>query len=215
MSLPKVTRQSESKLVTEYGEFQMLGFEGNDPESPIIVLVVGNPARSDWPLVRLHSKCTTGEAFGSLQCDCKEQLDISMGRIQAEKNGVIIFLDQEARGNGLPAKLQIYQYMRNYNVTSDEACAKLRLPVDSRNYDEAVAILYELGLRQVLLLTNNPEKVNALMNWDITVVREPIQVKPNQYNYAYLMEKQCLHNHDMGLKPLPADLESVLILNSL
>jgi 3,4-dihydroxy 2-butanone 4-phosphate synthase / GTP cyclohydrolase II len=211
MILPQVTRQSESKLVTAYGEFRMIGFKGQDSKVPIITLVCGTPTDLEWPLVRLHSKCTTSEAFGSCQCDCKEQLDISMRRIHEEKSGVIIFLDQEARGNGLSAKLKIYQEMQDYNLTSDKACEQLGLPIDSRKYDEAAAILFDLKLRQVRLLTNNPEKVNTLINCNICVERERIQVKPNKYNYAYLMEKQCRHNHDMGLQPLP-DLESVLTL---
>src|SRR5947209_5908432 len=109
MELPDVMLQSRSKLMTEYGEFEMLGFIGHDPTSPIIVLVRGNPANVEWPLVRLHSKCTTSSTFKSWQCDCAEQLEYSMQTIKAAENGVIIYLDQEARGNGLAAKLRIYQ----------------------------------------------------------------------------------------------------------
>lgn len=198
MLLPRVTCQSKSRLATRYGEFQMLGFEGQDPQLPIIALVVGNPVDVEWPLVRLQSKCTTGEAFGSFQCDCNEQLEYSMKQIQDEQNGVIIYLDQEARGNGLPAKLKIYEVMQSENLTSDEACQSLELPIDIRNYDEAASILfYELGLRQVRLLTNNPDKVKALQECGINVERVPIPVTPNRYNHAYLLEKQRRHNHDI------------------
>src|SRR5579864_739381 len=137
MLLPHVTCQSESMLATKHGEFRMLGFEGHDPKSPIIALIVGNPADLEWPLVRIHSKCTTSETFASLQCDCSEQIDYSIEQIQNENNGVIIYLDQEARGNGLSAKLKIYEAMQRKNLTSDEACETLGLPEDIRNYDEA------------------------------------------------------------------------------
>jgi 3,4-dihydroxy 2-butanone 4-phosphate synthase / GTP cyclohydrolase II len=176
----------------------MLGFTGSDPKaSPIIVLVIGTPANLDWPFVRLQSKCTTSETFGSLHCDCSEQLDYAMKRVQDEGNGVIIYLDQEARGNGLDAKLQIYQEMQDKSITSDEACDSLGLPVDIRNYDEAASILYEVGLKQVQLLTNNPDKVEAIRKWNIDVRQVQIPITPNQHDYAYLLEKQRRHHHSI------------------
>jgi 3,4-dihydroxy 2-butanone 4-phosphate synthase/GTP cyclohydrolase II len=198
-NLPPVVLDTKFLLPTESGDFDAYGFLVDGANTPIIALANGAVETSDWPLVRLQSRCDTSEVFGSKMCDCAEQLRTAMQRVQAAECGLIIHLDQEGRGNGLRAKLQIYQLMQTQGLTSGQACAVLHYPVDARVYDQAAAILYALNVNRVRLLTNNPSKVEGLRSFGIEVQQENIRIMPNVHNHAYLLDKQVTHKHDLGL----------------
>lgn len=193
--------------MTTFGQFEMFGFVGRDPTKPIVALTVGDLDAAEWSLVRVQSKCETSEVFGSVQCDCADQLHYSMQLIQSEGRGAIIYLDQEGRGNGLLAKLQIYQLMQDEQLTSEEACKWLYLPVDAREYADAASVVVALGIPRARLLTNSPDKVRALSETGITIRRERIPVAATNFNRTYLAEKQFWHGHDLGL---PQSWESLL-----
>lgn len=151
------------------------------------------------PIVRVHSECMTGDLFGSLKCDCGSQLHQSLARI-AEEGGVLIYLRQEGRGIGLANKLKAYA-LQEQGFDTVEANQQLGLPVDNRDYEVAFQILRYLGIHQIRLLTNNPEKVAALVHYG-TVIEERIGLEspPTQENFAYLKVKQEKLGHFFTLK---------------
>jgi len=190
---------AQTQLKTRYGEFQLLGFRfgprHNNQE--IMALVKGDCWSAQWreslPYVRVHSKCTTSEVFGSLQCDCADQMALAEQIIE-EHQGIIIYLDQEARGNGLFAKVEIYKYMEQHKVSAHKAWEELNAP-DKRDYSTAAAILHLLDIRAFRLLTNNPEKYLALSALGFeTIQREPLEVPATPYDREYLLDKQR-HGH--------------------
>jgi 3,4-dihydroxy 2-butanone 4-phosphate synthase / GTP cyclohydrolase II len=201
LPLPIMEQDSCSTIMTPFGKFKMLGFINEAKDLTVISLIKGSLNSNDYPLVRVHSKCATSEVFGSFLCDCAEQILLAMDRIQAEDNGLIIYLPrQEARGNGLKAKLRIYQAMEIEHLTSSQACEKLGYPIDIRSYIEAAAVLNNLGIRKMRLLTNSPTKVEAFLQLGFDIHRETLFIKPNQYNLRYLLDKEENHGHDLGLR---------------
>lgn len=158
--------------------------EGFDPAQPVAV--------------RIHSECMTGDVFGSRRCDCGEQLDASL-HIAAERRGVVIYLRQEGRGIGLINKLKAYN-LQDLGLNTAEANTHLGFDVDARQYDAAICILQDLGIRQVELITNNPAKVEALRRSPIEVAgRIPIVIPPQADSKSYLQTKQDLMGHLLGL----------------
>ena len=158
--------------------------EGFDPEKPVPV--------------RIHSECMTGDVFGSRRCDCGEQLDASL-RIAAEKGGVVIYLRQEGRGIGLINKLKAYN-LQDLGLNTAEANTHLGFDVDARQYDCAIFILQDLGISAVELITNNPDKVEALRRSPVKVVgRIPLVIPPHDDSLHYLKTKQDLMGHLLGL----------------
>ncbi len=158
--------------------------EGFDPSQPVAV--------------RIHSECMTGDVFGSLRCDCGEQLDASL-HIVAERRGVVIYLRQEGRGIGLINKLKAYN-LQDLGLNTAEANTHLGFDVDARQYDAAICILQDLGIQQVELITNNPLKVEALRRSTLEVVgRIPIVIAPRPESKQYLQTKQDLMGHLLGL----------------
>ena len=190
---------SSSTLTTQFGAFLMQGFVDLQTQAVTVTLSTGDIEKVSLPLVRIHSKCVTSEAMSSMQCDCAAQLDLAMQRIQTTGAGIIIYLDQEARGNGTRAKLKIYEAMQKYHVTSSEACELLGYAVDSRTYGDAAAILRYYNVTAFRLLTNNPDKLAAMCVEGFTVQREPIVIPPNKHNLAYLRDKQEHFHHDLGI----------------
>jgi GTP cyclohydrolase II len=163
-----------------------------------VAVVIGTPDKSSAVPVRLHSACLTGDLLGSLRCDCGEQLRAAVGRIAALGGGVLLYLDQEGRGIGLPNKLRAYA-LQDAGLDTLDADRHLGFLADERNYDVAAALLRELGIRRVQLLTNNPQKISALREHGIDVAgRLPLVAAANSHNERYLKAKLERAGHLAG-----------------
>lgn len=192
-------RQVEASIPTRYGPFTMLAFsEKPDEPMPHIAFIAEGFDPSQPVPVRIHSECMTGDVFGSRRCDCGEQLDASM-HIAAERGGVVIYLRQEGRGIGLINKLKAYN-LQDLGLNTAEANTHLGFDVDARQYDAAIFILQDLGIKEVELITNNPAKVEALRRSPIKVAgRIPLVIAPHDDTRDYLKAKQELMGHLLGL----------------
>ncbi|MEQ8860489.1 MAG: GTP cyclohydrolase II [Pseudomonadales bacterium] len=195
---PPVSVTATARLPTRHGEFSMDSFRFDDDPTPHLALTVGlDPsAAAPMPMVRVHSECATGELFGSLRCDCAEQLDESLRRIQASGCGVLVYLRQEGRGIGIENKLRAYA-LQDQGLDTVEANLALGLPVDARSFDPAVAYLSHRGVSRCQLLTNNPEKVKALEAGGIEVDRVPLKTPGQAVSHAYLETKRQRMGHDV------------------
>jgi 3,4-dihydroxy-2-butanone 4-phosphate synthase/GTP cyclohydrolase II len=192
-----------TRMPTKWGLFRTLGFEreilnGTRRTETALALIMGD-LTDGAPLVRIHSQCLTGEMFGSLRCDCSEQLEKAMQAIAEEGRGLVIYEYQEGRGIGLMAKLRAYA-LQDTGLDTVEANHVLGFPADCRDFRLSAAIVRELGVRRVRLLTNNPQKVRALSNTGIEVVsRIPCEVAPNPHSMAYLRAKKEKMGHALSL----------------
>jgi 3,4-dihydroxy 2-butanone 4-phosphate synthase/GTP cyclohydrolase II len=184
-----VVRRSEAKLPTKFGEFTIYGYENTLNQTHHVALVMGDP-KEPGALVRMHSECLTGDALGSLRCDCGEQRDLALQAIAKEGRGVLVYLRQEGRGIGLLNKIHAYR-LQDQGLDTVEANLKLGFPADLRDYGVGAQILVDLGVKQMRLLTNNPRKVSALDGYGLEVVdRVPLQVPSNPHNVRYLETKE-------------------------
>jgi GTP cyclohydrolase II len=199
---------AEAKLPTRHGEFETHVFRSatdvSSTDAPVlqehVALVRGDVRGKEGVLVRIHSECITSEVFGSLKCDCKQQLDAAFAAIGRAGLGAILYLRQEGRGIGLANKIRAYALQANGHDTVD-ANRLLGLPDDARRYDVARDMLQHLGVASVNLLTNNPAKVRALRHLGIPVVRRvPIVVAPTQHSAGYLEAKRLRMNHDLPVE---------------
>ena len=189
-------------LPTRWGVFRMFGFEGQGlrprPLETAVVLILGDPA-SGIPLLRMHSQCFTGDVLGSLRCDCGDQLEFAMRTIAREGCGLLIYEHQEGRGIGLAAKLRAYA-LQDQGLDTIAANHALGFEADCRDFSLPVAILADLGIRRVRLLSNNPDKARALVNAGIEVVEQiPCEVTPNPHAIAYLRTKKERMGHTLSL----------------
>ncbi len=192
-------RQAEARIPSHYGQFTMLAFADKPSEKMPHIALVAEGFDPGRPVpVRIHSECMTGDVFGSKRCDCGEQLDASL-RIAAERGGVVIYLRQEGRGIGLINKLKAYN-LQDLGLNTAEANTHLGFDVDARQYDCAIFILQDLGIREVELITNNPDKVEALRRSPVQVNgRIPLIIPPQEDSQNYLKTKQELMGHLLGL----------------
>lgn len=192
-------RQAEAPIPTHYGTFTMLAYAEKPAERMPHIAFVAEGFNPERPVpVRIHSECMTGDVFGSRRCDCGEQLNASL-HIAAERGGVVIYLRQEGRGIGLINKLKAYN-LQDLGLNTAEANTHLGFDVDARQYDAAIFILQDLGIREVELITNNPVKVEALRRSPIRVAgRIPIVIPPQDESRNYLKTKQELMGHLLGL----------------
>ena len=197
-----VDRVAETRLPTRHGDFTAYGYRITVDGSEHIALVHGDVASlaaNDEPvLVRVHSECLTGDVFGSHRCDCGPQLDEALARIVEEGAGIVVYLrGHEGRGIGLVAKLQAYQLQDGGRDTVD-ANLDLGLPADARHYGTATQVLRDLGVTNVRLLTNNPDKTTSLEDFGIRVhERVGLTPRPNDHNLAYLLTKRDRMGHDL------------------
>ncbi|MCS4533102.1 GTP cyclohydrolase II [Neisseria montereyensis] len=176
------------RLPTEWGVFTMHGFEEESGQEHV-ALTMGDIDDGEAVLARVHSECLTGDALFSQKCDCGPQLQAAMQAVQKEGRGVIVYLRQEGRGIGLINKIRAY-HLQDNGLDTVEANLALGLPVDARDFTLAKHILDHLGVKEVKLLTNNPEKIESLTNAGINVVqRMPLQVGENIENKRYLNTK--------------------------
>jgi len=195
MSKVQVEKVAEAAFPTRFGNFRILGFRGPgaDPEEAV-ALVMGDLAGSP-PLLRIHSQCLTGDVFDSLRCDCRDQLEMSLERIAAEGRGLLIYEQQEGRGIGLMAKLQAYE-LQDQGVDTVEANRRLGFSADLRDYSLAAAILQQLGVKSVRLLSNNPHKIQVLEEAGIQVAeRVPCEAAASQSRSRYMKTKKNKMGH--------------------
>ena len=180
---------SEARLPTEYGEFNIRVFHESDTGLDHVALTMGDMTGPDPVLMRVHSECLTGDAFGSLRCDCGPQLDAAMKAIADKGWGVVLYLRQEGRGIGLHAKIQAY-HLQDQGADTLDANLMLGLPGDARNYRIASTMLEAIGVSDVCLLSNNPDKAEQLEKYGISVVeRMPLVVGVVSSNRDYLQTK--------------------------
>lgn len=185
---------SQAKLPTAHGGFDIHVFE-NEEKQEHVMLTVGLPTDDKTPLVRIHSECLTGDAFSSLKCDCGPQLNATMQMIQAYGCGAILYLRQEGRGIGLVNKIRAYALQDQGHDTLD-ANLLLGLPADARTYEMCRPMLDHIGVNQVKLITNNPNKMNYLNEIGVEVVeRVPLLVGINDFNQDYLNTKKQRMGH--------------------
>ena len=190
-----VERVVETNMPTKYGDFKMYGFIDKNTGEEHVALVKGKVEETEIVLTRVHSECLTGDALGSKRCDCGEQYDAAMRKIAKEGQVVLLYMRQEGRGIGLINKLKAYE-IQDKGYDTVEANVMLGFLPDMRKYDVAAAILKDLGVTKVKLMTNNPEKIEALSHYEIEIVdRVPIQIKENEKNRFYLRTKQIKMNH--------------------
>ena len=194
----RVRREARVRLPTAHGEFRAYGYRDQVDGVEHIALVTGDVGDGRDVLVRMHSECLTGDVFGSLRCDCGPQLHASLDRLAAEGRGVLVYLrGHEGRGIGLVPKLRAYELQENGRDTLD-ANLELGLPADSRDYGAGAGVLADLGVRSVRLLTNNPDKADALVRHGMPVTgREPVPAAAGEHNLRYLRTKRDRMGHDL------------------
>ena len=195
-------RVASAQIPTRWGVFQTIGFERetSNGNETALAIVLGDPGEDGAPLVRLHSQCFTGEVLGSLRCDCGDQLDLAMRAIAEAGTGLVIYEHQEGRGIGLMAKLQAYS-LQDKGLDTVEANHALGFAADCRDFSLPAAILRELGVTCVRLLSNNPDKSRALLGAGIEVVtRIPCEAEPNNHSRAYLRAKKEKLGHALTLQ---------------
>src|SRR5580700_5200951 len=202
-----VRRVASTLLPTKWGAFQMIGFErppvGRGYAETAIALILDDPASGDdptngAPLVRIHSQCFTGDVLRSLRCDCGDQLELAMRTIAAEGCGVLIYEHQEGRGIGLMAKLRAYA-LQDTGLDTITANHALGFEADCRDFSLPGAILNDLGIRHIRLLSNNPEKRHALARAGIVVVEQiPCEASPNPWALRYLKTKKERMGHTLS-----------------
>ncbi|WP_044258774.1 GTP cyclohydrolase II, partial [Richelia intracellularis] len=176
---------------TNFGNFQIYAYRHTLDNSEHVALVKGNPERfGNQPvMVRMHSECLTGDALGSMRCDCRMQLQTALKMIEEEGQGIVVYLRQEGRGIGLVNKLKAYS-LQDIGLDTVEANERLGFPADLRDYGMGAQILMDLGVRKIRLITNNPRKIAGLKGYNLEVVdRVPLLIESNDHNSNYLDTK--------------------------
>ena len=192
-----IQRVAEAELPTRYGEFHVIAYESMLDGREHLAITRGDPSGKPSVLVRMHSECMTGDVFGSMRCDCGEQLVAAMRQIDAEGQGAVVYLRQEGRGIGLGNKVKAYQ-LQDEGLDTVEANEKLGFKPDLRDYGIGAQILLDLKLHSIRLLTNNPRKIVGLDGYDIEITgTEALQVEPNQHNERYLETKRSKLGHTL------------------
>ena len=207
---PQMSRGTVTRMPTKHGDFVVVCYTETASQLEHVALIRGPVADSGAqstqktdgvaPLVRVHSECATGDLFGSRRCDCGEQLERAMSSIAAEPAGVLLYVrGHEGRGIGLGSKLKAYA-LQDHGRDTIEANTDQGLPIDARSYAAAASILADLGVDRIRLMTNNPQKCDALIESGIQVVeRIPLVTTPNAENYKYLLTKQRKMGHLLNI----------------
>jgi 3,4-dihydroxy 2-butanone 4-phosphate synthase / GTP cyclohydrolase II len=205
-----VERVVSTSLPTTFGSFEAVGYRSMLDDKHHVALVKGEVAGVEDVLVRVHSECLTGDVFHSLRCDCGEQLESALARIEEEGRGVLLYLAQEGRGIGLLNKLRAYKLQEEGYDTVD-ANLELGLPADLRDYGIGAQILGDLGLTSIRILTNNPKKIHGLQGYGLSVTEQvPLAHTPNVHNEAYLRAKSERMGHALHHQGLNLDAEMIL-----
>jgi GTP cyclohydrolase II len=197
-----LVRVASTRLPTMFGVFDLIGFERanlDKGETESALLLMLGDLQNRAPLLRIHSQCLTGEVLGSLRCDCRGQLELAMSAIADEGSGLVIYEYQEGRGIGLMAKLKAYA-LQDKGLDTVEANHALGFDTDYRDFSLAVAVLHELKVRQVRLMSNNPQKVEALTKGGIEVIELiACEAPPNPYALSYLRTKKNKMGHSLTI----------------
>ena len=192
-----IRRVAEAELPTKFGEFHVIAYESMLDGREHLAITKGNLSGKPGVLVRMHSECMTGDVFGSMRCDCGEQLVAAMRQLDAEGRGAIVYLRQEGRGIGLGNKVKAYE-LQDEGLDTVEANEKLGFKPDLRDYGIGAQILLDLNLHSIRLLTNNPRKIVGLDGYDIEITgTQTLQVEPNQHNERYLETKRSKLGHTL------------------
>src|SRR3989339_1651544 len=187
--------ESESVLPTKYGEFKIKIYKSKVEKVEHAALIMGDIEGKKDVLTRVHSSCITGESFGSLLCDCHQQLDAALKKIAKNKQGVLLYMNQEGRGIGLANKIKAYNLQTNQGLDTVEANHHLGFKSDLRDYGIGAQILRDLGLTSIHLMTNNPKKIIGLSGYGLQISKRiPLEIKPNKLNQKYLHTKK----HKLG-----------------
>jgi 3,4-dihydroxy 2-butanone 4-phosphate synthase/GTP cyclohydrolase II len=204
-------RRTREKLVervvsvnfpAKFGNFRLHLYESEIDDHHHLAIVKGNVAGEEPVLVRVHSECLTGDVFGSLRCDCGEQLARALGRIEAEGLGVVLYMRQEGRGIGLANKIRAYD-LQDQGLDTVEANIRLGFPPDLRDYGIGAQILADLGIKKIRLMTNNPKKIVGLEGYGLEIVeRIPVEVPVNCQNAFYMQTKKDKMGHLLGMEEL-------------
>ena len=201
-----LTFQAETQLPTEFGSFRFRVYKNADG-AEIVAIATRGIEQEQNVAVRVHSACFTAEVISSLKCDCKQQLDYALGYI-AQHGGIVIYLPQEGRGIGLSNKIRAYALQEDGHDTI-EANHLLGLPIDGRRYDDAAAILRDLNIHSLRLITNNPGKLEAMRDFGFTVTeRIPVPATPNRHSHGYLETKRARMGHMLNTSAI-SNLDSV------
>ena len=190
-------RSAVANLPTKYGTFKLYGFHNKITDEHHEALVMGDVANGEPVLCRVHSECLTGDTFGSLKCDCGQQLEAALKRIAAEGRGVLVYLSQEGRGIGILNKIKAYA-LQDEGMDTVDANLALGLPEDARDYNCGIQILKDLGVKKLRLMTNNPQKIYGLGDKDVgldIVERVPLQMEANAVDKKYLETKAIRMGH--------------------
>lgn len=200
-----VQKVTEAKLPTRYGEFVSVAYKSIVDPAEHVALVKGDVSGDEPVLVRVHSECLTGDVFGSLRCDCGEQIKLAMQRISEEGRGVFLYMRQEGRGIGFHNKLRAYA-LQDQGLDTVEANLALGFAPDLRDYGIGAQILADLGLHKIRLLTNDPKKVVGLESYGLKIVEiVPLVISPNPINVNYLRTKQEKLGHLLDIKEVDDD----------
>jgi 3,4-dihydroxy 2-butanone 4-phosphate synthase/GTP cyclohydrolase II len=192
-----IEQEQRIQLPTDYGTFDLLLYRATMNQEHHLALVKGDIGNGKPVLVRVHSECLTGDVFGSRRCDCGSQLHTALKRIEQEGRGVLLYMRQEGRGIGLAAKIHAYK-LQEEGFDTVQANLKLGFPSDLREYGLGAQILFDLGVRQIRLLTNNPKKVVGLAGYGLQIVETvPIKIEANPHNREYLNTKRTKMGHTL------------------
>ncbi|MEI8340030.1 MAG: bifunctional 3,4-dihydroxy-2-butanone-4-phosphate synthase/GTP cyclohydrolase II [Verrucomicrobiota bacterium] len=190
-----VEREQVIQLPTDYGEFELHMYRSLVDGSHHLALVMGKISKTKTTLVRVHSECLTGDVFGSMRCDCGDQLHAAMRQIQEAGSGVLVYMRQEGRGIGLPAKIHAYK-LQEQGLDTVEANERLGFPAELRDYGIGAQILFDLGVRKLRFMTNNPKKVIGIDGYGLHITEVvPIRFEPNPHNAKYLETKRVKMGH--------------------
>ena len=193
-----VERVAEARLPTKYGNFKAIAYKSEVDVGEHIALTIGEWTKDEPVLVRIHSECLTGDVFGSMRCDCGEQIELALKTLAEEGTGVFLYMRQDGRGIGLHNKIKAYS-LQYSGLDTVEANTTLGFEPDLRHYGVGAQILQDLGIKKLRLLTNNPRKVVGLSGFDLEIVeRVPVEASVTDENRVYMMTKKARMGHILG-----------------